>query len=257
MTIGIAIAVLYGPAFVALLVASGVDYDDIAASADNMRNGIVIPLSILGLVLVALAFALRAWPALLSEPRTVTGPLRWLPVIWVVALIASLDYGRVGDLDTSFLFWTTIGVLLVGFCEEIVYRGYAIIGLRRGAGEVQVWLVSSLLFGLLHAWNAAAGQSVGATAGQVVLTFIIGSLLYVVRRTTGTLVVPVLLHAGWDWVLLTGQSDAFADAADARDPGGSAMLLFGLAMVVLAVIYRKSLFAVSETAQERTDRRVP
>jgi membrane protease YdiL (CAAX protease family) len=113
-------------------------------------------------------------------------------------------------------------------------------------------LFSTLLFVLLHAWNLVAGQGIGATAAQIVFTFALGSVLYACRRATGTLVIPMLLHAGWDWMSFTGQSDAFKDAADLVDPRSfSPAIPLLVVMVVLFVAGAKKLLhpaAASSTA---------
>ena len=51
--------------------------------------------------------------------------------------------------------------------------------LEAGASEVVVWLVTSVLFSLLHAMNVLFGQSGRTTALQLVLAFFAGSALAV------------------------------------------------------------------------------
>ena len=103
---------------------------------------------------------------------------------------------------------------------------------------------------ILHAWNLVAGQSVPATAFQLVTTFVLGSILYAVRRTTGTLVIPIVLHAGWDWASFTGASDAFENAADLVDPRAPIFTNVGIAvMVVLFLVGAKQLLPPTTTAR--------
>ena len=134
-----------------------------------------------------------------------------IPIVVAIGIVAGIDYGRVADLQSSLLVWAAVGTLMVGFCEEMVYRGLAVVGFRGGYPEVRVWLFSSLLFMLLHAWDLVAGQSLAATGQQLVFTFLLGSVLYACRRSSGGLVVPILLHAAWDWTSFTSTSDAFVD----------------------------------------------
>ena len=60
--------------------------------------------------------------------------------------------------------WLAIGTLLVGFSEELLTRGLAIVGGRGSMHEKWVWVFSGVIFGLLHAPNALFGQSVGRHA---------------------------------------------------------------------------------------------
>ncbi len=160
-----------------------------------------------------------------------------------IGIVAGIDYGRVADLQSSFLVWAAVGTLMVGFCEEMVYRGLAVVGFRGGYPEVRVWLFSSLLFMLLHAWNLVAGQSLAATAQQLVFTFLLGSVLYACRRSSGGLVVPILLHAAWDWTSFTSTSDAFVDGVNAYDPRFSpAFPALVIAVALFFVAAKKGLF---------------
>jgi membrane protease YdiL (CAAX protease family) len=54
----------------------------------------------------------------------------------------------------------------------------------------------------LHLPNAFFGVGWPA-AVQVVLAFMMGSGLYSLRRLTGTLVVPMIVHAVWDYLTFT------------------------------------------------------
>ncbi len=86
----------------------------------------------------------------------------------------------------------------VGFGEEMITRGSMIVGLRTRFSEGWVWFLSTLLFSALHVPNVIFGLPVWAMPIQVVLTFIMGSGLYAIRRMSGTLILPMILHGLWD-----------------------------------------------------------
>ena len=67
---------------------------------------------------------------------------------------------------------------MVGFSEEITYRGLAVVGFRGGYSEVHVWLFTSILFGLLHGVNFFLGQDAVPTLRQVIFAFVLGSVFY-------------------------------------------------------------------------------
>ncbi|MFL5879782.1 MAG: type II CAAX prenyl endopeptidase Rce1 family protein [Actinomycetota bacterium] len=77
--------------------------------------------------------------------------------------------------------------------QETLCRGILVTALRGGVGEVGVWFWSSLLIGLLHGGNIVLGHDVGPTLAQVGTSFRYGSVMYGVRRSTGTLVEPIAL----------------------------------------------------------------
>ena len=91
-----------------------------------------------------------------------------------------------------------------------------------------VWLISSVLFSLLHAMNALFGQSGRATLTQLVSALLAGTALYVTLMTTGTLIVAMVLHALWD----IGTLGILATGAKQKTPAGVLGLLTFLAALV-------------------------
>jgi membrane protease YdiL (CAAX protease family) len=80
--------------------------------------------------------------------------------------------------------------ITAGVCEEFVYRGFAISAFSKVG--LPLWLVviiSSILFGLAHAYQGRAG---------IVSTGIFGVLLAIGRLGFGSLVPVMMWHAGLD-----------------------------------------------------------
>ena len=81
---------------------------------------------------------------------------------------------------------------------------------------------------------------------QVGTSFLYGSVMYGVRRSTGTLVEPIVIHWLWD----------FASDVGDRGDGGPLMFVQGalpmLALVVFAVAALKGSIFGSEDAEEST-----
>lgn len=217
------------------------DYDSIGTTTSTVLKGIVVPVAIGAVFLAATTSVLGWWgPALREDLR---GP-RWLWAVPVLMLLPGVGFllGGAGAADRSATFLLSLGVgcLLVGFSEEMLTRGTGLVGLRGGFGEALSWFFSCLLFGLIHALNAFFGQSVGTTVQQILMAFLAGSVLYVTRRVSGTLVACMLLHA---WIDFT--TFAFSDAAvDAESPFVALATLqwvaFVLALVGVAVMLRRS-----------------
>ena len=197
------IGIGYALLFLALEAIMGVGYDEIGATTDNIIRGIVIPLAVGSLVLIIVTTVLGWWrPVLRDLPDGPPRPPRWLLVVPVLAFIAALlgiDYGNLGNMGGAMILWLALGTAMVGFSEETAYRGLAVVGFRGGYSEVKVWLFSSILFGLLHGVNVILGQGAGPTVRQVIFAFVIGSVFYAIRRITGTLIIPMVIHALWDF----------------------------------------------------------
>ncbi len=197
--LGFAIGLGYAVLFLVLEKFLGPSYTDIGKSADTVLRGIVIPLSICTVVTAGLTTWLGWWRPVLRE-RPLGVKWMWaIPIALGVLVLIGIDWAQISSLGASYLLWLAVGTLLVGFNEEIAYRGLSLVAFRGEYKEVYVWLLTSLLFGLLHGANVFLGQALVPTIQQIGFAFVLGSVFYVVRRVTGLLAVPMVLHALWDF----------------------------------------------------------
>lgn len=153
---------------------------------------------------ICVATALGWWREILVDKLPVRGWLRLVPVIALVLILATTDYGHYSKIGHELLIWTIVAALLVGFAEELTFRGLVLVDLRKvPLTEPHVWLLSSLLFGLLHLPNALIGASLGGAVVQVFLAFAGGTIFYLVRRATGSILPAMVLHGLWDFTLFS------------------------------------------------------
>jgi hypothetical protein len=164
-------------------------------------------------LLLAVATTWLGWwdSALFEDSRTGPSWALIVPALFALVAIVNITTIDFGAPNAKLLPLVLVGCLLVGFAEELATRGLLVVGLREGgSSEMAVWLISSVLFSLLHAMNALFGQSLRATAVQLVAAFLAGTALYVTLMTTGTLIVGMVLHALWDFgtlgILATGSN---------------------------------------------------
>ena len=121
----------------------------------------------------------------------------------IVAILLGTDYSTLGDKGTTFTVWLLVGALLIGFGEELMFRGIAVAALRlNGRSETTVAVCTSLLFGAAHAVNWLIDG--GGSVLQIVTTMFMGWFLYLTRRATRGLFIPVLIHGLWDFGLFSG-----------------------------------------------------
>nr|BFE75741.1 hypothetical protein GCM10020092_090420 [Actinoplanes digitatis] len=112
-----------------------------------------------------------------------TGPV--IVIIPVVLRIFGIDWGQYGFAVAASVLGTG---MLIGFVEELTYRGIAVKMLRDGGhGEWVVAALSSLLFALTHSLNLLSGQSIKVVGPTVLYTFAFGVLMYLTLRSTGFL----------------------------------------------------------------------
>lgn len=86
--------------------------------------------------------------------------------------------------------WWIAVAISAGVCEELVYRGFMLAyfgqpGTGLGLGLGGAWLLSTLAFGLVHAYQGLAG---------VLRSGIVGGLLGLVAIASGHLALAIVLH---------------------------------------------------------------
>lgn len=126
-------------------------------------------------------------------------PLAEVAVIVLVSFNVDYSAYSLGE-----ILLVLLAALFIGANEEIVTRGILLIGLRNSrVTEWKAWLVTLVVFALMHLVNVIGGGSL--TVLLVVLTG--GTLWYVSRRVFNNLYVSIALHALYDaaFFLLTGK----------------------------------------------------
>ena len=87
--------------------------------------------------------------------------------------------------------FTVVG-LTAGICEEWLYRGFFLAVVAAVAGRPSTWVLVAMAaaaFGLAHAYQGPVG---------VVTTGVLGGIMAALYLGTGSLLLPVLLHAAID-----------------------------------------------------------
>lgn len=91
--------------------------------------------------------------------------------------------------DGRQLRWALAVSVFAGVFEELAYRGYLMAYFGTWLGPWGALAASSILFGLAHSYQGVAG---------VLLTGLIGALFGWIYLETGSLLLPILLHAMLD-----------------------------------------------------------
>ncbi|MFN2263435.1 MAG: lysostaphin resistance A-like protein [Anaerolineales bacterium] len=109
-----------------------------------------------------------------------------------------------------------IAALSIAFNEEVVTRGILLVGLRNDkVSEWKVYITTLLVFSLLHLINLIAGGSFL----EIIIQFFGGTIYYVARRVSKTLIVPILIHALYDTSVFLLNGPYAADVVLSELPG--------------------------------------
>ena len=231
---GLFLYVGYLAIFFATWVVNDVDYPTIGDTTSSTKLHYAMP-TLLGCVFLVIALTVMGWWKITLFDKERSGP-RWAwigPIAMGLIALGAFILMEKDGASSELVMWSVLGAIGVGFGEEMITRGGLLVGLRTKYPEVKVWLFSTLAFSALHLPNMLFGQDVGPTIGQVVLTFLFGSLLWSARRLSGTLLLPMFLHGFWDSSVFlpdaTGSGDYFVP-----------LLIYPLAIVCVIGVLRKN-----------------
>jgi len=85
--------------------------------------------------------------------------------------------------------WFGLVSVTAGICEEVLYRGFLIRYLSNGPWHAGLWIalaIASISFGLAHGYQGLSG---------IIGTALLGAVMAVIFLSTGSLWLPMVLHA--------------------------------------------------------------
>lgn len=187
---------------------AGADYRDLVSERVVFKS-LIAPLALGGLFAASAVSVLGWWRAALFEENRASPkwPMWFVlsPMVGFVAINAiSVKWATLSPMHLAMLL---AAGLMVGFNEELVTRGVLVTGVRRsGAHEAQTWFWASALFGAMHFPNILVGLPMAGALIQAVFAFLMGGAFYVARRVSGTILLPMALHASWDFTSFSLQA---------------------------------------------------
>lgn len=101
----------------------------------------------------------------------------------------SLNYKGMGQV------YAIISMMLVGFVEEMIFRGFLFRGLLRTNKETTAIIISAVTFGIGHITNLLIGQEIGETLIQIVYAVALGFVFTLVYYKSGKLWPCIIAHS--------------------------------------------------------------
>ena len=118
----------------------------------------------------------------------------WFLPLWLLSCINL--FGGFGSVYTvPGLIYAAVSMLLVGFVEELLFRGFLFKAMLRDGSVTTAVIVSSVSFGLGHIVNLFSGQDLGTTLNQMVFAIAAGFVFTLVFYKSGSLLPGILAHS--------------------------------------------------------------
>lgn len=180
------------PAFISVVVLGGgaaMEYPDVRSVVVDF----VVPSAVVLVFIAALVTAFGLWVPVVHENRRVQGWMWLVPGALLATTVVVTDYRRLSDSPWVGLIGL-FGVLLLVATEELVFRGVVLHEARQRTTEVRAAWISSVSFGLAHLLGGPI---------QILVSTVFGHLMYYTRRVSGGIILPIIVHAGWNYTLFT------------------------------------------------------
>lgn len=144
------------------------------------------------------------------------GRIRWAALFWLLPSIL-LMWVMINDVAAFFSLQVvaeigalSLGVLilvpiLIGFSEEVMFRGILLRGAMVRLSQVSAMVLSAGLFALMHAISGALIQPLWPTLHQLAFAFCVGLFLAPVAIRIGSLWPLIVWHAVWDMIIFLSQ----------------------------------------------------
>ena len=172
-------------------------------------------------------------------------PILIIAVFWNILPPVLYNDSSLFRIDAGLIVMAFLTTLAIGFAEEILFRGLIFRNFLRRYGMTKKGIyisiiVSSVIFGLVHASNAIS-SSPDAIIQQVIYATAMGIILALFYLITGNLLVPALCHGLFDFTdyVIPGFYNIPYDAALTSDWVQN--LIVAIVFIVIAVIIVKKI----------------
>ena len=166
----------------------------------------------LGLVVISAAIFLFVKKNGLMEKYGLAGwaknsrAMLWFIPLWIFSCL-NLFSGFQPDYSVPGLIYAAVSMALVGFAEELIFRGFLFKAMLKDGNVKAAIIVSSVTFGLGHILNLFTGHELIATLIQVVFAVAMGFVFTLVFYKSGSLLPGILAHSFIDVTSVLASDD--------------------------------------------------
>lgn len=154
----------------------------------------------LGLIVISAAIFLFVKKNGLMEKYGLAGwaknsrAMLWFIPLWLLSCL-NLFSGFQPDYPVPGLIYAAVSMTLVGFAEELIFRGFLFKAMLKDGSVKAAVIVSSVTFGMGHIMNLFTGQDLVETLNQVVFAVAVGFVFTLVFYKSGSLLPGILAHS--------------------------------------------------------------
>ena len=130
--------------------------------------------------------------------------------MWIIAT-GNLWDGIAPSYSGISLVIATASMILVGFVEEMIFRGFLFVAMLKNGKTTQAIIISALTFGIGHIVNLFTGQAGFDTVMQVIFAISWGFIFTMVFYRSGCLIPCIIAHAMIDVSSLYGADNDLSD----------------------------------------------
>ena len=150
----------------------------------------------------------------------------WFIPLWLLSCM-NLFSGFQPDYPVPGLIYAAVSMALVGFAEELIFRGFLFKAMLKDGSVTAAVIVSSVTFGMGHIMNLFTGHDLVETLTQVVFAVAMGFVFTLVFYKSGSLLPGILAHSFID------VSSVFA----ADEGSQSVNLILHIGIIVVSAAY--------------------
>lgn len=171
-------------------------------------------------------YGLSAWPA-------APGRFLYFIPVWILAT-GNLWGGFRVAYDGLSQLWAVLSMLLIGYVEEVIFRGFLFQGMLKTDGVRKSVIVSAVTFGIGHIVNLLAGQAGPETVIQVFFAIAWGFLFTGIFYKSKSLLPCVAAHGMVNALSKFGRENLTME------------WVYMIATILVAVVYCMILFRLPE-----------
>ena len=160
--------------------------------------------------------------------------LFYIPLFFIGAAGALTGFGFSYDIAGMVLH--TVMMLMVGFLEEIIFRGFLFRAMAKN-NLTNAVIVSAVTFGIGHMVNLLNGYSIFDSVTQIVYAVAVGFMLVFMFLRTGSIIMCIAFHAFNNIMTAFASGSMLSDAVGSEQTAELITLSVMLAITLAYTLY--------------------